>query len=289
MDIVSEYYKDSKKQTFYQKYWGGESIHVGIYQDEMDNEINNLDLGTIIRYASKFKSHVMANLVKSYLLDDRHNSLSNTVQPNFKLADWGSGYGGTARRISNKWESVLNLSIACYDLSHINCEYNAKVNLMEDYSNIAIHNQSFLEIDNRWFDLIYSEDSFVHIDDKNLIFERAYNNLNKGGHLIFSDIILKDPDNCSAESLAEISRRISVNTVGSKESYIRHALDNNFKLCNVIEYNSDIKKHYKYVKKFYQETEPAETQSNEIVAGLDDWIKHADNDNITMAIFIFMK
>ena len=138
MDIVSEYYKDSKKQTFYQKYWGGESIHVGIYQDEMDNEINNLDLGTIIRYASKFKSHVMANLVKSYLLDDRHNSLSNTVQPNFKLADWGSGYGGTARRISNKWESVLNLSIACYDLSHINCEYNAKVNLMEDYSNIAI-------------------------------------------------------------------------------------------------------------------------------------------------------
>ena len=30
MSNVKEYYASSKKQTFYQKYWGGESIHVGI-------------------------------------------------------------------------------------------------------------------------------------------------------------------------------------------------------------------------------------------------------------------
>ena len=285
MDIVSEYYKDDKKQTFYQKYWGGESIHVGIYLGNFNSE----NLGTIIRDASRFKSLVMANLVKSYLLDNKHNNPSHEIQPTFKIADWGSGYGGTARKISNQWEGLLNLSISCYDLSHINCEYNAKINLLEEYSNIAIYNQSFLEINDRYFDVIYSEDSFVHIDDKNLIFERAYENLNVGGYLIFSDIILKDPDNCSAENLAEICRRISVNTVGSKDSYIRHALHNKFKLCNVIEYNADIKKHYTYVKQFYQETEPLETQSKDIISGLDDWIKHANNDNITMAIFVFMK
>jgi SAM-dependent methyltransferase len=285
MDVVSEYYKDDKKQTFYQKYWGGESIHVGIYLDDFTDE----NLGNVIREASKFKSLVMANLVKSYLLNNRYTNSSHDTQPTFKIADWGSGYGGTARHISNKWTDLITLTIASYDLSNINCEYNAKINLLEDVSNIAIYNQSFLEINDRHFDLIYSEDSFVHIDDKNLIFERAYENLNVGGYLIFSDIILRDPDNCSAENLAEICRRISVNTVGSKDSYIRYALHNKFKLCNVIEYNDDIKKHYRHVKQFYQETEPIETQSDDIISGLDDWIKHADNGNITMAIFIFRK
>mgnify|MGYP000211023863 CR=1 FL=1 len=34
MSEVKNYYADDKKQTFYQKYWGGESIHVGIYLNE---------------------------------------------------------------------------------------------------------------------------------------------------------------------------------------------------------------------------------------------------------------
>ena len=295
MSEVKNYYADDKKQTFYQKYWGGESIHVGIYLNEFkvfadtDSSDDDYELGSFIRDASRFKSNVMSNLIKSYLLTERftHDSHGNKVK--FTIADWGAGYGGTARTLSKMWNGALNLSLSCYDLSDRNCEYNAKINAVEEHSNIAIYNQSFLDIENRWFDIIYSEDAFVHLDDKQLIFDRAYENLNTNGHFIFSDIILKNPDTCSEETLKEICRRINVNTVGSRDGYIKCAETAGLTLCNVIEYNADIKKHYKYIKQFYQENEPPETQDSDILTGLDDWIRHADEDNLTMAIFIFKK
>ena len=45
------------------------------------------------------------------------------------------------------WNGALNLSVSCYDLSDRNCEYNAKINAVEEHSNIAIYNQSFLDIE----------------------------------------------------------------------------------------------------------------------------------------------
>ena len=289
MSDIKKYYASSDKQTFYQKYWGGESIHVGIYQEVFNDSDSKSSLSDFIQRASRFKSNVMSNLIKSYLLTDRqlYNSHGNKVL--FKIADWGAGYGGTARTISNNYKDLLDVYISCYDLSDVNCEYNGKINLEKDISNIAIYNQSFLDIGNSWFDIIYSEDAFVHLNDKQLIFDSAYKNLSFGGHLIFSDIILKNPETCSKEALAEICRRISVETIGSKELYIKCAQEAGLTLCNVVEYNTDIKKHYNYIKRFYTENEPTETQSAEIINGLDDWIRHAENENITMAIFIFKK
>ena len=288
MSNVKEYYASSEKQTFYQKYWGGESIHVGIYLEEYINE-DTKPLAEYIREASHFKSDVMANLIKSYLMTDRQVFNGNGGMVQFSIADWGAGYGGTARTISNNWNGDINCSISCYDLSDINCEYNAKINLENKFSNIAIYNQSFLDIERRWFDVIYSEDAFVHLNDKELIFKRAYENLSVGGHFIFSDIILKNPDKCSQKDLEEICRRINVETIGSKDLYIKCAEAAGLSLCNVVEYNDDIKKHYNYIKQFYLENEPSLTRDNNIVTGLDDWIKHSECENISMAIFIFKK
>lgn len=288
MSEIREYYADCKKQTFYQKYWGGESIHVGIYLENYQ-ETRDDDLGEFIRDASRFKSKVMANLVKSYMTTYKYTFDGNGNKIKFNIADWGSGYGGTARVFSKLWGNLFNVSVSCYDLSDKNCEYNAKINALEEFSDITIYNQSFLEIENRWFDVIYSEDAFVHLDDKETIFKRAYENLNKDGFLIFSDIILKNPDTCDKETLDEICRRISVSNIGSKETYLKCAIEAGFTLCNYIGYDNDIKQHYKHIKKFYIENESTETRSDEIVQGLDDWIRHADNDNITMGIFIFKK
>ena len=288
MSNVKEYYASSEKQTFYQKYWGGESIHVGIYLEEYINE-DTKPLAEYIREASHFKSDVMSNLIRSYLMTDRQVFNGNGGMVQFSIADWGSGYGGTARTISDQWNGDINCSISCYDLSDINCEYNGKINLENQFSNIAIYNKSFLEIERRWFDIIYSEDAFVHLNDKELIFKRAYENLSVGGHFIFSDIILKNPDKCSQEDLEEICRRINVETIGSKDLYIKCAEEAGLTLCNVLEYHNDIKKHYKYIKQFYLKNEPSLTRDNDIVNGLDDWIKHAECENITMAIFVFKK
>ncbi len=289
MSIIKNYYADEKKQTFYQKCWGGESIHVGIYLDDYKDNMEQQSLGDYIKNASKFKSTVMANLVKSYMVSNNlmYNGNGNKIK--FKVADWGSGYGGTARTLSKLYGDTIDMSIFCYDLSDKNCEYNGKINNYEQYSNITIYNQSFLEITNPWFDIIYSEDAFVHINEKQKIFDQAYKNLNSQGHFIFSDIILKEGGECTQETLDEICRRINVETVGSKSLYLECAQNAGFTLANVIEYNDDIKKHYKYIRQFYLENEPKELRSDDIVSGLEDWIKHAEDENITMVIFIFKK
>ena len=178
MNNVKEYYASNEKQTF-TKNIGAENQSKGIYLEEYINE-DTKPLAEYIREASHFKSNVMANLIKSYLLTDRQVFTGNGDRVQFSIADWGAGYGGTARTISNNWNGEINCSISCYDLSDINCEYNAKINLENSFSNIAIYNQSFLDIERRWFDVIYSEDAFVHLDDKELIFKRAYENLSRG-------------------------------------------------------------------------------------------------------------
>ena len=63
MSEIKKYYASSDKQTFYQKYWGGESIHVGIYQDTFNDSDSELSLSDFIHRASRFKSNVMSNLI----------------------------------------------------------------------------------------------------------------------------------------------------------------------------------------------------------------------------------
>lgn len=271
-NIVHKYYSNKNVQNFYKKYWGGESIHIGIYDDDYKKSDN---VKNDIKFAIQRKTDLIAYLIKTYVL---------TNFEYITLADFGSGYGGTSRFLYKLFENKLKMRIDNFDLSHENCLVNTLKNI-EKNINIPVYNCSFLEIpvSDENYNLVISEDAFIHISDRDRIFKEVKRVLKPSGFLIFSDIILDD--NYSDNSIDEVYSRVKTKSLETSESYKKLASDNGLTFINSIDYKSSMLTHYSNIRNVIEDN----TDNKDIIEGLDNWVKHIKQNNITTKIFIFKK
>jgi 2-polyprenyl-3-methyl-5-hydroxy-6-metoxy-1,4-benzoquinol methylase len=275
-EITKAYYSNKNTTNFYLKLWGGDSIHIGIYPDNYKYNKNDLKETKLkeIKTAIDNKKEYMYKFINSYCQSSGH----------YQLADFGSGYGGTSRFLYDK----LNLSknkfdIDCFDISKDNCVINTYKNTMNNYE-IPVYNISFLEIPfSKKYNIIYSEDAFIHINERSKLLNEINNKLLLEGILIFSDIILTDTYNKS--EIQEVYDRVNITCLETHDSYIDKARENNLQFVNSFGYKESMLIHYKNIRDVVEETE----ENKEIIKGLDNWIKHIELNNITSKIFIFKK
>lgn len=308
-ETTKEYYSNKHISNFYKNVWGGECIHVGMYdtnitQIESSEHIENIEnidtIKLLIKTTIRYKCEIMYKLIRMYNYNNSYN-----------IADFGSGFGGTARFIAESFNTNNNslqnnivhyCHIDCYDISKDNCHVNTIKTLKSNvYDKIKIYNRSFTDTlaKNNYYDFVISEDAFIHIDDKNDIFKEINRVLNKNGLLIFSDIIRTE--NANKKDIEEVCNRIGVSGIISDKEYIDLANKHGLKICNQIEYNEDMIKHYKNIKIIAEKTLDKDNNNNEdyikdyikdynkIINGLDNWIKHIELGNITIKIYIFKK
>ena len=274
--VTQDYYADKTIQQFYLNVWGGDSIHIGIYDDDYiyadsrdrQSKIND------IRNSVDCKKKLIFDSIKNYY--------SNLHLIN--IADFGSGYGGTSRYLYKKLKEANNkFTIDCFDISKENCIVNTKKNIINNYD-INVLYTSFLDIPfSKKYNVIYSEDAFIHINNRELIFKQISKILLKNGLLIFSDIILTDNHNLS--EIQEVYDRINITNIETTNSYIEKAMKYNFKLLNEIEYKKSMLIHYSNVKDCVDDT----PENKKILIGLNSWIKHISLGNITVKLFVFRK
>jgi hypothetical protein len=154
---------------------------------------------------------------------------------------------------------------------------------MNNYD-IPVYNMSFLEIPfSKKYNIIYSEDAFIHINERTKLFNKINKQLLVDGMLIFSDIILTDTYNI--DEIQEVYDRVNITCLETHDSYVEKAVDNNLQFVNSFEYKESMLHHYKNIRDIIEETE----NNKEIIKGLDNWIKHIELNNITSKIFIFKK
>lgn len=301
-ETTKEYYSNKNISNFYKTVWGGDCIHVGMYdlnENTSITERNNMEsIKLLIKNTIRNKCDVMYKLIRMYNYNNR-----------YIIADFGSGFGGTARFIAESFNNnnnntndtpnniVHNFNIDCYDISSDNSHVNTNKTLKSNvYNNITIYNRSFTDTlaENNYYDFVISEDAFIHIDDKNDIFKEINRVLNKNGLLIFSDIIRTE--NANKKDIDEVCNRIGVSRIISDKEYIDLANKHGLKICNQIEYNEDMLKHYKNIKIIAEKTfvknnnnEDYIKDYHKIINGLDNWIKHIELDNISIKIYIFTK
>jgi sarcosine/dimethylglycine N-methyltransferase len=274
--ITKDYYSDKNTTNFYLNLWGGDSIHIGIYPDNYN-------------YDSLTDKELKKNEIKN-AIDNKKNYMYkfitmnlNDIWEKYYIADFGSGYGGTCRFLYDKLQNIHKFHIDCYDISHDNCIINTQKNIENNYD-IPVYNISFLKIPlKKNYNCIYSEDSFIHINDRNSIFESINQKLLKGGVLIFSDIILTN--NCKLDEIDEVYKRVNIKCLETHDSYVEKALTQGLKYVNSIEYQNSMLYHYKNIRDIVEETQ----DNKKIIEGLDNWIKHIELNNITSKIFIFKK
>jgi sarcosine/dimethylglycine N-methyltransferase len=269
VETARSYYNSKDADNFYFRIWGGEDLHLGIY-DSKDDDIFT---------ASRRSVEKMAN----------HAS---KIDENTKIIDLGGGFAGSARFLAKKYGchvTVLNLSEA-------ENERGRKMNKEQGLDHlIDVVDGSFEDIpfDDNTFDIVWSQDAILHSGNREKVVEEAARVLKHGGEMIFTDPM--QTGDCDKETLKPVYKRINLSSLGSPEFYKNAFNKNNMKLVSFTEMPEHLVNHYSKVLKDTEKNEDWLTEyvSEEYISnmktGLKHWINRGKEGNLTWGIFHFRK
>jgi len=197
VDTARSYYDSPDADNFYHSIWGGEDIHIGIYNSETEP------------IADASHRTVEAMLAR---LEGRPETS--------RVLDLGAGYGGSARELAK----ARNWQVTCLNLSAVQNERNREKNRERDLeAKIDVYDGNFEEIPfaDESYDIVWSQDSFLHSGERLKIFEEVNRVLRPGGDFVFTDPM--QASGVSREELAPVLARIHLDSMGSFEVYAEYA------------------------------------------------------------------
>lgn len=268
VEKAEEYYDSSNADEFYFRIWGGEHIHIGLYHYDQEP----------IGIASK---RIVDRILEILDLDVFK-----------KVLDLGAGYGGGARYLSTK----TGCRTTCLNLSETQNQRNREFNKARGLDHLVdVVHGSFEEIpfDDNSFDVVFSQDAFLHSADRARVVKEAYRVLKPGGRFLFTDIMKRD--DCPDDSLGPILARIHLSTLGSFKFYYDEAVRCGFKLKHLEDHSHQLTLHYGRVR------EETERQYGEVVkicgkeyidnmlTGLKHWVDAGQSGKLAWGIICFEK
>lgn len=271
VSTARSYYNSPDADTFYSSVWGGEDIHVGLYE-RPDEPIVDASRRTVARMASKLS------------LTERSIVL-----------DLGSGYGGSARYLAE----THGCRVLALNLSEVENDRHRRLNAERGLTGaIEVVDGSFERIPypDDSVDVVWSQDAFLHSGDRHRVLEEVARVLRPGGELIFTDPMAVD--GCPKDVLRPILDRIHLDDMGSPEFYQRElarlgftdAGDGGFE-----EHREQLPRHYGRV---LEETERQQSvlagkvsadYLTRMKKGLRDWVHGGQENHLTWGIFHFVR
>lgn len=255
------YYDSPEANEFYQTIWGGQDIHVGIYRDDMEP----------IADASHRTVETMATWLAG--IDDTSHIL-----------DLGSGYGGSARYLADKF----GCHVTCLNVSKTQNEINRKLTAnmgLTDRVRVVHGNFEDIPEPSNNFDAIWSQDALLHSGNRRRVLEEVRRVLIKGGQFVFTDPM--QSDNCPDGVLQPILKRIHLSTLASFAFYHAELNTLDFNRYATKNMTNQLRMHYYRVgealKDRYDEALQlsGQTYVDNMLKGLQHWINGADNDYLT--------
>jgi len=268
VNIARDYYNSHDADNFYAIIWGGEDIHIGLYANDQD--------------AITEASHRTV----------RHMAERLSLNPEHKVLDIGSGYGGAARYLA----SSFGCSITALNLSEKENErartLNAERGLADKINVIDGSFEAIPAADNS-FDVVWSQDAILHSGHREKVLQEVARVLKPGGHFIFTDPMAAD--DCPDGVLEPILNRIHLSSLGSPQFYRQTATEFGMKEVLFEEHTNQLILHYSRV---LEETEKHQDKLIETIdadyvermkKGLSYWIDGGKEGYLAWGIFIFEK
>ena len=264
-----DYYNSDDADNFYATIWGGEDIHVGLYEGDQESIID----------ASHRTVRHMASL------------LSNPGS-NIKVLDIGAGYGGAARYLA----STFGCSVIALNLSEKENQRDREINAERGLTDqIEVVDGSFesIPVDDNSVDVVWSQDAILHSGQREKVIQEVARVLKPGGQFIFTDPM--QSDSCPEGVLQPILDRIHLSSLGSPAFYRAMAKKNGMSEVLFEDQTQQLVKHYSRV---LQETERQtgelqKTVSREYIErmkkGLSYWVEGGNNGYLAWGIFVFKK
>jgi len=264
-----EYYNSTDADTFYFEVWGGEDIHIGVYEGENDT----------IREASRRTVETMARVL-------HHREVST------RILDLGSGYGGSARYLAQ----TLGATVTCVNLSEIQNERNRTLNSDAGLAEkITVLDGSFEDIPcpDASFDVVWTQDAILHSGDREKVFHEVDRVLAPGGEWVFTDPMQRG--GVPPRDLAPVLSRLQLDSLGSIDDYKIYADKLGWELLGVNEMPDQLRRHYQQVHDDL-EARSADFDGRvsadyivRMLAGLRHWVEASRAQRLNWGILHFKK
>lgn len=269
VETARTYYNSTDADRFYATIWGGEDIHIGLYENETDTIFDS-----------------------SRRTVEKMGSLIIGLDSKTRLLDIGSGYGGSARYLVQAY----GCQVGCLNLSEVQNQRNRELNRSQGFTlSINVVDGSFeaIPLPDESVDVVWSQDAILHSGNRKKVFEEVHRVLAKGGQLIFTDPM--QSETCPLEALQPIFNRIHLDSLGSIQYYKEILLGLGFKEVQIVDYSNQLSKHYSRVLKEVEENHWTLTRvcSEEYIqrmkTGLQHWIDGGLAGHLTWGILHFQK
>ncbi|MGD8206957.1 MAG: methyltransferase domain-containing protein [Thiohalocapsa sp.] len=269
VETARAYYNSEDADNFYFHVWGGEDIHIGLY-DTPDEPIRNASRRTVERMAS----------------------LTTGLGADSRVLDLGAGYGGAARYLAGHY----GCRVTALNLSEAENERDRAMNREQGLDHlIDVVDGSFERIDatDGSYDLVWSQDAILHSGHRDRVIAEAARVLRPGGELIFTDPM--QADDCPDGVLQPVLDRIHLSSLGSLGFYREQAAANGLREVQVIDLTGQLVTHYDRVRADLQQGRDqlagkvSEGYIDRMLSGLGHWVEAGRNGYLRWGIMHFRK
>ncbi|MDF1792894.1 MAG: methyltransferase domain-containing protein [Thalassobaculaceae bacterium] len=268
-DIAEDYYDSDDADTFYSMVWGGEDLHVGIYDDTK-----------VIREASDATVDRMADSLPA-------------LDQNTRILDIGAGYGGAMRRIANRFGN----SATCLNISETQNDTNrSRIRRAKLADRIKVIHGVFEDIPEpeASYDVVWSQDAILHSDQRAKVLAEVFRVLKPGGHFIFTDPM--QADDVPEGVLQPVYDRLQLTSLGSMRFYREAATALGFETVAQNDMTNQLRTHYDRVREdlvgnydTLRDSGASVEYLDKMIVGLENWVKAADAGHLAWGIQIFRK
>ncbi len=266
---AQSYYNSHDADHFYATIWGGEDIHIGLYEGKGDS-IFDASRRTVERMATRLKT-----------LDSRACIL-----------DLGAGYGGSARYLAERY----GCCVICLNLSTIQNQRNRDMNRarsLEMQINVVDGNFEEILLPERTVDVVWSQDSLLHSGDRPRVFTEVARVLAQDGDFVFTDIM--QTEDSPQKALKPILDRIHLTSLGSIETYRKLASRVGLEEVEWIDLSVHLTNHYGRILQEMEgkydtlRTNCSEDYLERMKVGLQHWVDGGKAGYLKWGILHFRK
>ncbi|MFK7825874.1 MAG: cyclopropane-fatty-acyl-phospholipid synthase family protein [Oligoflexales bacterium] len=266
---TKKYYDSNDANSFYYNIWGGEDIHIGIYEEDSDSIFD----------ASRKTVSTMG-------------SLTPILNNQSKVLDIGSGFGGSARFLAKKYKC----KVECLNLSEVQNAVNRILNKNEKLENlISVTAGNFEELpyEAQFYDVVWCQDAILHSKNRQRVLQEVYRVLKHQGMFILTDPMQSEDSDQS--SLRAILDRIHLDSLSTVSFYRENASSIGFRDCLFEDKSKNLEIHYTKVLEDIERKEASikgkcsTDYIKNMKKGLRHWIEGGKSGDLCWGIFRFTK
>jgi len=259
-----DYYNSADADTFYHEVWGGEDIHVGLYESP-DEPIAPASARTVERMAE-----------------------TAGITADTRVLDMGAGYGGAARHLARKY----GCRVTCLNLSEVENERNREKTREQGLDHLVdVVDGSFenMPIQDNAYDLVWSQDAFLHSGERSTIVSEIQRVLVPSGQVVFTDPMAADGADVS--ELTPILARLHLDSLGSPGFYREEFARHGFTDYSFTDHTDQLTTHYGRVLEELEKAEDAfagkisEEYISNMKTGLRNWVNGGRSGQLAWGIF----